>query len=199
MSRAESKYFKTAARMDEAFLELLEQKDFAYITVKEICERAGVNRSTFYLHYETVADLLSESLAYRNRQFLSYFKQDAETFVTKLHTCPMEELYLITPEYLTPYLRYIREHRRLFQAVDKNPAAMGVEDAYEQMFYRVFTPILERYRVPERDRKYMMAFYIRGLKAIVTEWLEQDCADSIEYIVSLMERCITKHRGDFQL
>jgi len=199
MSRAESKYFKTAARMDEAFLELLEQKDFAYITVKEICERAGVNRSTFYLHYETVADLLSESLAYRNRQFLSYFKQDAETFVTRLRTCPMEELYLITPEYLTPYLRYIREHRRLFQAVDKNPAAMGVEDAYEQMFYHVFTPILERYRVPERDRRYMMAFYVQGLKAIVTEWLEQDCADSIEYIVSLIERCITKHRGDFQL
>ena len=39
MNRAESKYFATAARMDEAFLELLEKKDFAYITVKEICEK----------------------------------------------------------------------------------------------------------------------------------------------------------------
>ena len=47
--------------MDAAFLELLEEKDFAYITVKEICARAGVNRSTFYLHYETIADLLAES------------------------------------------------------------------------------------------------------------------------------------------
>lgn len=41
MNRSESKYFATAARMDEAFLELLEKKDFAYITVKEICERQG--------------------------------------------------------------------------------------------------------------------------------------------------------------
>lgn len=47
--------------MDEAFLRLLEKKDFAYITVKEICETAGVNRSTFYLHYETIGDLLAES------------------------------------------------------------------------------------------------------------------------------------------
>ena len=54
MNKSESKYFATAARMDEAFLELIEKKDFAYITVKEICEKAGVNRSTFYLHYETV-------------------------------------------------------------------------------------------------------------------------------------------------
>ena len=38
MNRSESKYFATAARMDEAFLTLLEKKDFAYVTVKEICD-----------------------------------------------------------------------------------------------------------------------------------------------------------------
>lgn len=64
MNRSESKYFNTAIRMDKAFLELLEKKNFAYITVKEICEMAGVNRSTFYLYYETIGDLLAESLEY---------------------------------------------------------------------------------------------------------------------------------------
>ena len=49
MNKSESKYFATAVRMDEAFLRLLEKKDFAYITVKELCETAGVHRSTFYL------------------------------------------------------------------------------------------------------------------------------------------------------
>ena len=42
LNKSESKYFSTAARMDEAFLELIETKDFSYITVKEICEKAGV-------------------------------------------------------------------------------------------------------------------------------------------------------------
>ena len=45
MNRSESRYFATAARMDEAFLTLLAKKDFEYITVKEICEVAEVNRS----------------------------------------------------------------------------------------------------------------------------------------------------------
>jgi hypothetical protein len=45
MNKNESKYFNTAVKMDKAFLALLEKKDFAYITVKEICEKAGVNRS----------------------------------------------------------------------------------------------------------------------------------------------------------
>ena len=70
MNKSESKYFATAARMDEAFLELIEKKDFAYITVKEICEKAGVNRSTFYLHYETVSDVhkgAQTNLPYKRR------------------------------------------------------------------------------------------------------------------------------------
>ncbi len=47
MNKNESKYFNTAIKMDQSFLELLEKKDFAYITVKEICHEADVNRSTF--------------------------------------------------------------------------------------------------------------------------------------------------------
>ena len=113
MNKSDSKYFATAAKMDEAFLSLLEKKDFTYITVKEICAAARVNRSTFYLHYETISDLLTESVEHMNRQFLDYMAHDSEAFVTKLHTCPLEQLYLLTPEYLTPYLNYIRQHRRL--------------------------------------------------------------------------------------
>jgi len=192
MDKTESKYFKTAARMDAAFWELLERKGFAYITVKEICEKAGVNRSTFCLRYETVAGLLAESLEYMTEQFLSYFTQSARSVVERLHTCPLEELRLVTPEYLTPHLRYIREHRRVFQAAAKNPTAMGVDDAYEKLFRQVFTPVLERYRVPEGDRKYLMAFYIRGLFAIIEEWLERDCAEPIGRIISVIEQCIPR-------
>lgn len=41
MNKSESKYFNTAEKMDKAFLEILEKKDFAFITVKEICQKAG--------------------------------------------------------------------------------------------------------------------------------------------------------------
>lgn len=58
MNNSESKYFNTALMMDRALINLLEEKGLEYISVKEICEKAGVNRSTFYLHYETIGDLL---------------------------------------------------------------------------------------------------------------------------------------------
>ena len=196
MNKSESKYFATAAKMDEAFLTLLEKKDFAYITVKEICAAAGVNRSTFYLHYETIGDLLTESVAHMNRQFLDYMAHDAEAFVTKLRTCPLEELYLVTPEYLTPYLNYIREHRRLFRTATEKAAVLGLDRAYDQMCRHVLTPILERYGVPEDERVYRMAFSVQGLMAIITQWLRRDCADPVERIISIMQGCILPHRKE---
>lgn len=63
MEKKTSKYYETARLMDEALLVLLEKKDFAFITIKEICAKAGVNRSTFYLHYENTNDLLAETIS----------------------------------------------------------------------------------------------------------------------------------------
>lgn len=190
MNKSESRYFSTAARMDEAFLAILDKKDLAYITVKEICEAASVNRSTFYLHYETIADLLSESVEYMIRQFRDYMHRDSESFIAKLRVCPLNELYLITPEYLTPYLEYVRENRRVFRTAMENTKVLGVEEIYDRMFRHVFSPILERYGVPCADRPYIMAFYIRGLMAIISEWIRNDCADPIPHMISIIQECI---------
>ena len=192
MNKSESKYFNTAARMDEAFLELLSRKSFAYISVKEICEKAGVNRSTFYLHYETINDLLNESMQYMSSQFLTYFKASTRSMISRLRDCPLDELNLITPEYLTPYLNYIRDHKRLFQTAVENASFLRLDETYDKMFRYVFLPILERYQIPEPDRPYTMAFYVHGLMAIISEWLHDDCADSIDHVIAVMQRCVTQ-------
>ncbi len=44
----------------EALIELLTEEDILKISVKRLCEKAEINRSTFYLHYETIEDLLNE-------------------------------------------------------------------------------------------------------------------------------------------
>lgn len=175
-------------------MSLLEKKDFSYITVKEICEKAKVNRSTFYLHYETLEDLLSESVEYMNEQFLAYMKQDTNVFMTRILECPLDELYLVTPQYLTPYLKYIKENKRLFLTAVKNTKALRLEESYDKMFQFVFAPILERYQVSDEIRKYMMAFYVQGLMAIIAQWLKNDCEDTIEQMIDVMQKCTGQHK-----
>ncbi len=193
MNRSESKYFATSVRMDQAFLELIAKKDFAYITVKEVCEKAGVNRSTFYLHYETLGDLLAESAQYMIDQFVAFMHCDIDEFLEKIQNCRLEELYLVTPEYLMPYLAYVRENRRIFQATIEQASILQMDDAYQKLNTHVLTPILNRYQVPMNARKYMMQFFMNGLIAIINEWIKDDCKDSIEHIVSVIQLCIRKY------
>lgn len=190
MNKSESKYFKTAARMDEAFLELLDEKDFPYITVKEICQRAGVNRSTFYLHYETIGDLLTESLEHMNEEFLSYFKNSDTDFVEHVRDASEQNLNTVRPEYLLPYLAYIKDYKKLFRTALKQKVTLQTRDTYEQLFKNVFTPVFDRLGVPARDREYLVTFHIHGLMAIVQTWLEGDCVDDIEHIAELMQTCV---------
>ena len=49
-------FTKNALR--EAMIELITEKPLTSITVKDVCARADINRSTFYIHYKDVNDLL---------------------------------------------------------------------------------------------------------------------------------------------
>lgn len=48
------------ARIRQAFTKLLREKPIQRIAVKELCQEAGVNRSTFYAHYQDIYDLLTK-------------------------------------------------------------------------------------------------------------------------------------------
>lgn len=189
MNKSESKYFNTAVKMDKAFLSLLETKDFDYITVKEICEKAHVNRSTFYLHYESLYDLLDESMEYVNGRFLAFMKAEGNIETVKKDSS-LDELIFVTPKYLTPYLKYIKENRRLFKTVIENAAILKLDEAYEDLFNHIFVPVMERFHFASPDREYIIAFYLHGLMAIITRWLENDCGETTEQIIKIIQRCI---------
>ncbi len=93
---------------------LLKKKSFEYITVSEICKEAGVNRSTFYFHYETIGALLNETTRYLLNDFLSYFSTDIQSVSLNLINCELDELVFINDKYLTPYLTYIKNHKEVF-------------------------------------------------------------------------------------
>ena len=195
MNKSESKYFNTALRMDEALLALLEKKDLEYITVKELCHQAGVNRSTFYLHYETIADLVDETLEMINQRFLSYFPQQEEEALGNMGSREQEDLVLVTWEYLLPYLRFIRDNKKVYRAAFRNPGSMQAHTRYGELKQHILGPVLERFEIPAARRPYYMAYYVEGIIAIVKEWLHQDCADEVETIADIIESCVRPRDG----
>lgn len=191
MNKSESKYFNTACLMDEAFLALLEKKDYAYITVKEICEKAGVNRSTFYLHYETVDDLLKESLTYMFSKFKEKYDCNSEI---KIDSDSLNDLYLITPAYILPYLEFLAENKRIFMTAVKKPVVFGVMKHFHEMYSKVFNPILERFGVEQCERKYVLAYHMSGMYAIMIEWVKGGCKEPMQYIANLLIKYTSPYR-----
>lgn len=192
MDKKKSRYFETAAKMDDALLSLLEQKELPFITVKEICEKAQVNRSTFYLHYETIGDLLAETVEHVNRRFLDCMGKNPKALVPLIDELPIEKLRFVNADYLVPYLTFVKKNRKLFRTALDCPEVLGTRKTYQRMFEHVFSPILERYHVPEEDRRYLMTFYVHGLMAVVEEWMRNDCVDEIDRVVDVMRRCVLK-------
>lgn len=195
MNKSESKYFNTALCMDEALIALLEVKDLEYITVKEICEKAGVNRSTFYLHYETVADLVNEAMENVNKRFLAYFTQSEVDFADKIKSKKLDDLVLITQDYLIPYLQFIRENKKVYRASFRNPNEMQANTRFGSLKKYILEPILKKFEVPEMRWQYYIAYYIEGIVAIIKEWLNNDCQDSAETIADIIEECVRPSNG----
>lgn len=190
MNKSESKYFNTAIKMNDALVTLLARKPFEYITVSEICKEAGVNRSTFYLHYENTLDLLSETTKRMMDSFLSYFPVETERITTQFSNCELNELNYISSEYLHPYLSYIKGNRLVFSTAMAHSVSFGFDSIYRRMFQYIFNPILARFRYPEGDRQYVMMFYLNGIIAIVVQWLNEGCEKTEEEIARIIQECI---------
>ena len=46
------------------------------------------------------------------------------------------------------------------------------------------------------DRRYIMSFYIQGIMAVITEWLKNDCKDTTEHIMAVIQRCVMQPGND---
>ncbi len=180
--------------MDEALISLLETKDLEYITVKEICRRAGVNRSTFYLHYETVADLVEEAAETVSRRFLSYFdKKEADLGGIDGRT--PADLVLINEDYLLPYLEFVKDNKSIYRAAYKNPVGMKTAVRYGDLKSKIIEPVLKRFNIPDALHRYYIAYYIEGLTAIVNEWLDGGCAEPVQTVAAVIEACVRPSDG----
>ena len=191
MNKNESKYFNTAKKMNDALITLLETKEFEYITIKEICHIANVNRSTFYLHYSNMNDLLEETIKSLNLSFNSHFnsRENESTIISKDN---LEDLLLINDENLIPYLNFIKENKNIYKVLKNHPQLFNANKTYEQMFRKLFVPIMNRFGLDEKWHKYLMDFYISGLTSIVLDWVYDDCKIPVQEVSDFIKGLIVK-------
>ena len=185
MNKNESKYFYTARLMNQALLELLEKKDIEFITITEITQKAGVNRTTFYLHYDSIDDLLEETIANINKEFLSSFNIKSTPKINS-----KESAFLITDSQLIPYLNFCQKNKRILKLVHRKPNLFKSEKAYKKMYETIFYPAISQFLSDETQKIYNLEFFTQGLKGVMYKWIELDCKTEIPELVNIIKNCV---------
>jgi AcrR family transcriptional regulator len=183
MKKTENKYFYTAKLMQQALLLLLEIKDIEYISVTDVVKRAGVSRSTFYLHYENLYELLEETIEALHKDFILAFQKKEENINIKHTPC------LITEEQLIPYLEFCKRNKRALRLIHQKPHLFAVEKTYRNMYDSIFYPAISQYLEDETDRTYHLEFYTQGVTGIIRKWMELDCETEIDRLVEIIKGC----------
>ena len=182
MNKNKSKYFYTAQLMNQALLALLERKDIEFISITELTKKAGVNRTTFYLHYENMNDLLIETIGLINKKYRDSFNNKT----IDVSSASKKDLFFIKEEYLLPYLELVKNHKHVFKLIHNKPYLFGNEKASKDLYNNLFEKVLDSYGVKEEDKEYVFAYYTQGTLAIVLKWIEKDCIDEIEKVSELI-------------
>lgn len=115
---------RTKSAIVAAFGALLEERPLSKITVKEIVERCGVNRNTFYYHFDGIPSLLEESI------------EDMVSQVIETHSCfgsPME--------CLTPMIQYTTEHKTAVLHIYRS----SQREAFQRGLNRIAQYSVEKY------------------------------------------------------
>lgn len=174
---------RTQKALWEALLALMDEHDFESITVKDICDRAMVHRTTFYKHYQDKYDLLLRGMQRMHDSL-------AEEEDNLLGTAAMDDA---TRHFLLIF-QHVERHERFYRLM---LCGDGVG---------TFHTLLRRY-LAERNEKHLTClqqegkpfalpipflahFSAGGLIGIVTWWLENDMAcppeQMAQYLKSFM-------------
>ena len=191
MNRSESKFRHTADKMDGALVALLERKEFPEIGITDICREAGVTRSTFYAHYDNTYDLLKETHRNLIENFLNECVFESPVDLAQMQTLDKDELNFITPKYLLPYPEDIRKHKRLCKIYADNARAFETKDTDDDLTENPFAPIYAKYGVTDkRFILYMQKYFLKGINAVINEWLRRDCEDDVSFVCKIITFCV---------
>lgn len=191
MNRSESKFNNTSKKMHRALFTLLEKIEFSEINIMDICKLAGINRSTFYAHYDNTYELLQEAHSSLIANFFNECSFDDPVDISDMHSLSEDDLNFITPKYLLPYLEYIKKHKRLFKIYANNARTFEVNRMDDALMENIFIPIFAKHGIFDKKLiTYVQKYFLKGIDAIINEWINRDCEDDVLFICEVITFCV---------
>lgn len=181
---------RTQKLLKESLMELMSEKAFKDITIKDITERADLNRGTFYLHYADTYELLMAT----ENGVLEDFQEMISQYTD---VQPGKGLMPV----LLPIVRYIVENKEICQKLFENNASSQFLSKFKTLVRENGTALIEHLfpSAHAAGTDYFYEFVTYGLIGILKKWLDNGTPESEEEIARLSNNAIMSLARSFLL
>lgn len=179
--KTDLRVIKTKNLIYNTLIELMKDKTFEEIKVSDICNKALINRSTFYSHYEDKYDLLVDFINSLKDEFVTELNKNSSNLNTK-------EYYI---ELIKIFLNHIEERKEMYTSIminNRNSIMMDIllsvvnNDLLKKMSKDEF-----KSSIPD---DIIVKFYLGGVINLGVEWLKDNTKYSKEEIINYLNLLI---------
>lgn len=161
----------------ESFLQLLNEKALGKITVKDITDRCGINRNTFYYHYQDIPALVEEICAMQ----VSRIVQEHPT-ISSIEEC------------LDAAMKFMLENKRavmhIYNSDNRNTYVASLWRVCEYTVTSYVDTVLGESQLSETDRAIIIRYHKCECFGLILDWLSTGMKE--DYLYGLQRICQLK-------
>jgi AcrR family transcriptional regulator len=174
-----TQYTRTVLR--DSLVELMREKPVTKITIKELCEKADINRTTFYTHYRDQYELLrqieDETLAYFEEMLKKYNDKYSTDEVTQM----VEELF----QYVS------NNHNSIQVLLSENGDINFQKKAFH--FFIHHEQVMKYFpdkTLNSETKEYLSVFAVNGAVGLMQHWLKSNMHLPVRELAKLLIKMI---------
>ena len=152
-------------RIEDAFMQLIQNRELNEISVTEICQSAGINRTTFYANYVDLYDLAEAVQKHLEEEVRKLYQEEWERGSGSHDFLKLFRHIRENPLFYKTYFKLNRDGNFRF-------ADYSIEEAAS--------------RFDSRHIEYHIAFFGNGLNAVIRKWLDNGCRETPEEMFSII-------------
>ena len=174
--KTDIRILKTKGKFRRALLDLLSVKSLNQISVCEICQKAGVNRNTFYAHYASAEDLMSEVQASFTRELVDCIRIKGE-YITSV-----ENLLEIT-------LSFVKNNKDMCTLIFSGGGFM-ITDILNEIYPSVVASWRRSTGLSEADAQSLFQFISGGSVSVIKDWVISGFSEGTQTVARRLDRMI---------
>lgn len=163
----------TKQLLKQSLIELMREKSIHDINIKEICEGADVNRSTFYRHYNTQFELCDEIL------------EETSDDISRIYQRCLGESYT-TQGFIAEVLKYIEQNRDTFLVLLSGNSSVSIGETFNRFSNRFIDP-----GNTSELKVYIAQFIAAGMTSFIWTWLNKEDRRSAEDVALVISSIMT--------